>query len=225
MLQALVFDLDDTLYLEKDFVMSGYRAVARHLAETQCCHYETALSIMLEAFQTKGRHAVFPSLMDRLPDATLSISELIDVYRQHKPAIRLLPGYVELLRKLGRRFRMGVITDGLPAVQERKVHALGLRSFMDKIIYTWEYGSEKQKPHPYPFCLMLESLGVDPGSALCIGDNPEKDCRGAHGVGMRFVQVRYHGSSGDLSGDAKVDQPEYSIETLCQLPEILQVLN
>jgi len=225
MLRALVFDLDDTLYVERDFLMSGYRAVARHLAETKNCSLEAALSIMVNAFEQHGRHSVFPTLMDRFPEASLSISELIDVYRQHKPAIQLLPGYAELLRKLGRHFRMGVITDGLPVVQERKVHALGLRSFMDKIIYTWEYGSEKQKPHPFSFSLMLECLRVEPRSALYIGDNPEKDCRGAHGVGMKFVQVQCRGTHLDSPGMAGEDKPEFAIETLFQLPQILQAMN
>jgi putative hydrolase of the HAD superfamily len=225
MFRALVFDLDDTLYIEKDFVMSGYHAVARHLAETKRCPFETALSIMVEAFETNGRHSVFPMLMDRFPEASLSISELIDVYRQHKPAIQLLPGYAELLHKLSRRFRMGVITDGLPAVQERKVHALGLRRFMDRIIYTWEYGSEKQKPHPLSFSLMLEYLRVEPGSALYIGDNPEKDCRGAHGVGMKFVQVQCRRARMDASAMEGEEKAEYAIETLFQLPQILQAMN
>ena len=60
MLRALVFDLDDTLYLEKDFVMSGYQAVARHLAETKRCSFEAALSVMLNSFEQNGRHSVLP---------------------------------------------------------------------------------------------------------------------------------------------------------------------
>jgi putative hydrolase of the HAD superfamily len=225
LLQALVFDLDDTLYLERDFVMSGYRAVARHLAASNQCSFESVLSTMMEILDAKGRHMVFPILMERFPDVSSSISELIDVYRQHTPAINLYPGYLELLRKLSRHYRLGVITDGLPAVQARKIRALGLRSVMDKIIYTWEYGSEKEKPHPLSFSLMLEFLRADPGSALYIGDNPEKDCRGAHGVGMKFVQVCPPASNGNGSGTAVHENPEFVIETLLQLPQILEHMN
>lgn len=225
MLRALVFDLDNTLYPERDFVMSGYRAVAHHLAEANCCSYETAISIMADTFDVKGRHMVFPSLLEQVRNCSLSISELIDVYRQHKPAIRLCPGYLGLLRKLSRHFRLGLITDGLPAVQAGKVRALGLRGVMDKIIYTWEYGSEKEKPHPLSFSLMLQSLRAEPGCTLYIGDSPEKDCKGAHGVGMKFVQVRYPCSSENGSGDANRESPEYVIETLFQLPQILQHMN
>ena len=225
MLRALVFDLDNTLYLERDFVLSGYRAVARHLSDKSRCSYENVFAAMMETLDAKGRHMVFPMLLERFPDISLSISELIDVYRQHKPAICLYPGYLGLLRRLSRQYRLGVITDGLPAVQARKIRALGLRSVMDKVIYTWEYGSEKEKPHPLSFSLMLEFLGAEPASALYIGDNPDKDCRGAHGVGMKFVQVCHPASTGYRPGTAVCENPEYVIETLLQLPQILQHMN
>ena len=225
MLRALVFDLDDTLYFERDFVMSGYRAVARHVADKSGCSYDTVFSAMTETLDAGGRHMVLPMLLERFPDASVSMPELIDVYRQHKPAIRLYPGYLALLRKLSRHYRLGVITDGLPAVQASKIRALGLRSVMDKIIYTWEYGSEKEKPHPLPFSMMLQFLRTEPDAALYIGDNPEKDCKGAHGVGMRFVQVCHPASNGNGSGGSVHENPEFVIETLLQLPQILQHMN
>lgn len=225
MFRALVFDLDDTLYSERDFVMSGYRTVARYLDDTRRCSFETAFSIMEETYEKSGRHMVFPMLIEWLSNESLSLPELVNIYRQHKPDIQLYPGYLDLLRKLARHYRMGIITDGLPSVQERKVHALGLRCVMDKIIYTWEYGSEKEKPHPLSFSLMLQHFQAEPGSALFIGDCPEKDCRGAHGVGMKFAQIQCQKSGGDRSGISGREQPEYVIETLFQLPQILQPIN
>jgi putative hydrolase of the HAD superfamily len=225
MFRALVFDLDDTLYVENDFLKSGYRAVAKHLAEKGCCSFETAFSIMLEVLGVRGRHMVFPSLLESFPDACLSMQELIDTYRQHTPTIQLCPGYSQLLRQLGRQYSLGIITDGLPSVQERKIRALGLRSIVNKIIYTWEYGPEKQKPHPLSFSLMLESLAADPGSTLFIGDNPEKDCSGAHGVGMKFAQIQNAPSHGGQFIAAAREEPEFIIETLFDLPHILQHMN
>jgi putative hydrolase of the HAD superfamily len=223
MIRALVFDLDDTLYIERDFVMSGYRAVAQYLADNRPGSFETAFGAMAETYSRHGRQMVFPMLLERFPEASLSLRQLVDVYRRHQPAIRLMPGYLELLQKLGRRYRLGIITDGLPAVQERKIHALGLRGVVDKIIYTWEYGSEKEKPHPFPFSLMLEYLHAEPASVLFVGDNPDKDCRGAHGVGMKFAQIQCW--NGQPPGFAAGEQPEFFIETLFQLPQILNHMN
>lgn len=223
MYRALVFDLDDTLYLEREFVMSGYRAVARHLADHCGLSFETVISTMADTYFTDGRQSVFPALLARFPKLSLSIADLVEIYRHHKPEIRLYPGYRRLLRNLSREYMMGVITDGLPDVQAGKIRALGLSHIMNKIVYTWEYGAEKQKPHPFSFTLMLECLGTEPGAALYIGDNPAKDCRGAHAAGMPFVLVRYSRSHTD--GTAVQEKPEYMIDSLFQLPQILQHMN
>ena len=188
MIRALIFDLDDTLYCEKDFVMSGYRAVARYLFDRGSCSFEKAFSLMTETFETQGRQHVFPALFGHLADDSITIPELVEIYRRHEPIINLCPGYKELLQDFSRHYRLGIITDGLPAVQGQKVQALGLKNIMDKIIYTWDYGPEKEKPHPYSFSLMLQCLDTEPDSALFIGDNPEKDCKGAHGIGMKCIR-------------------------------------
>jgi putative hydrolase of the HAD superfamily len=225
MIQALVFDLDDTLYQERDFVASGYQAVARHLAGRCGCSFESAFSIMMTTLDTLGRDKVFPALLERLPDVSIPLAELVAVYRQHSPMICLFPGYLELLRDLARQYRLGVITDGLPDVQERKVRALGLESVVGKVIYTWEYGLERQKPHPFAFSLMLEALHADPESTLFVGDNPDKDCRGAHGVGMKCAEVWRFSSKANPLGLRAKDRPEFVINTLLELPQILEQMS
>jgi putative hydrolase of the HAD superfamily len=225
MIEVLVFDLDDTLYLERDFVMSGYQAVAKYLADSNICEFQSAFSCMAHAFATQGRQTVFTALAERFPKTSTMLADLIEVYRQHSPAIGLFPGYLQLLQEFTRRYRLGIITDGLPAVQKRKVQALGLDGIMDKIIYTWTYGADKEKPHPYSFSLMLESLQAKPDSALFIGDNPDKDCKGAHQAGMKCIQVQHPMVNGIRPGSTTDEEPEFVVETLLQVPPILQHMN
>lgn len=222
MIQALVFDLDNTLYLESDFVKSGYRAVAQHLAKQYHCCYRDVFYTMMSVFLTHGREDVFPMILRRFLADRVALSELVEVYRGHAPRIRLLSGYGELLRKLRESYKLGIITDGLPEVQKRKVKALGLERKVDRIIYTWEYGPEKQKPHPQPFSLMMDSLRSKPFDTLYIGDNSEKDCRGAHSVGMKYVQVQIPSRNGRRLEAARADEAEYVVDSLYQLPRILQ---
>jgi putative hydrolase of the HAD superfamily len=225
MIEALVFDMDDTLYPEKDFVLSGYRAVAQFLSDSDICDYQSAYSCMAETYATKGKLKVFPALLAKLPHSSIKLADLVDVYRQHTPAICLFPGYLDLLRTLAREYRLGIITDGLPTVQARKVRALGLEGIMDNVIYTWEYGADKEKPHPFSFSLMLEYLQADPASCLFVGDNPDKDCKGAHGAGIKCIQVLYPMENHIHSGIATQETPEFKINTLLQLPQILRLLN
>jgi putative hydrolase of the HAD superfamily len=225
MIEALVFDLDDTLYPEQDFVMSGYRAVAQFLADSHGCDFHSAFACMAETYSVEGRQRVFPTLLEQFPNSSMTLSGLVDVYRQHNPAICLFPGYPGLLEKLAHQYRLGVITDGLPEVQARKVQALQLEGVMDKIIYTWAYGADKEKPHPFSFSLMLEYLQADPEATLFVGDNPDKDCKGAHGVGMKCAQVQNPKVNGACPGTTTREAPEFIIDTLLQLPQILRQLN
>ncbi len=225
MIQALVFDLDDTLYQERDFVESGCRAVAHYVSVTYSCNFQQVFSTMMDVLGMHGRETVLPVIRERFLDASIPLAELVEVYRRHNPTIRLFPGYLELLRKFARHHRLGIITDGLPEVQERKVRALGLESVMDRIIYTWEYGFEKEKPHPFCFSLMLQLLRAKPDFALFVGDNPHKDCKGAHAVGMKCAQIHNALSARNRIGGTEHEAPEFIIDSLFQLPSILQQIN
>jgi putative hydrolase of the HAD superfamily len=224
MIEAIVFDLDDTLYPERNFVESGYRAVARHVADFYGADFDDVISAMTAAWRSQGRKTVFPALLKRFPEVPVSMPELIHVYRRHTPQISMFPGYRELLRELGSHYRIGIITDGMPEVQERKVIALGLAGMVNAIIYSWKYGSERQKPHPLPFRLMLASLQTYPESSLFVGDSVEKDWRGARAAGMKYVHV-WNPLSDVEGGSAVKNLPEPAIQSLHQLPEILQDLN
>ena len=59
---------------------------------------------------------------------------------------------------------------------------------MDSIICTGIRPGE-EKPHPLAFELMLRAFSIPTDSALYIGDNPDKDCVGAHRAGIRFVHL------------------------------------
>ena len=225
MMLAILFDLDDTLYPESEFALSGYRAVARTIAANGECSYEEAYDCMQNAFHADGRIEVFPRLMKRFPRLGMTLEEMVRVYREHAPDISLFPGYRELLEELGKNYRLGMITDGLPNVQRGKTRALGIEELFDKIVYTWDYGKERQKPHLYPFALMLETLRIPPQSALFVGDNPEKDGNGARGAGMSYVRVAHRRDAINRAHRAH-DEPislsdEIVMENLLQLPQLL----
>jgi len=222
MIKALIFDLDDTLYREKDFLESGYRAVARHMSVSFGCNYERLYSTMIETLNTQGRQNVMTVVKEEISIHSITMDALVSIYRSHIPEIQLCSGYSDLLHRLSQNYRLGIITDGMPEVQERKVRALGLDNLIDTIIYTWEYGEEKQKPHPHSFSIMLESLRTNAQCALYIGDNPLKDCNGAHRAGMKFAQIRSSTPYQDNIGEEK---PEFVIDSLFQLPPILLELN
>lgn len=91
--RAVIFDLDDTLYLEKDFVVSGFRAAAQCLARRLHLDAEELLSQMLQILGTNGRGRVFDTLLAQLKiDSTPWLPMLLQAYRSHHPTISLFPG-------------------------------------------------------------------------------------------------------------------------------------
>ncbi len=221
MIRALIFDLDDTLYRERDFLASGFLAVAEYVCASCGKPCDEIHAFMMMTFEHEGRYRVMPALLERLPGSRLQISDLVGVYRRHTPAIQLFAGYNQLLRELHAVYRIGIVTDGFPDVQRAKCAALGLEEAVDSILYTWENGEDKEKPHPAPFLQMLDRLQVPASETLFVGDSLEKDVRGARGVGMKCVQVQSApigpGTQGEETGD-------FVVESLAQLPLILRQL-
>jgi len=222
MIRAILFDLDDTLYPESEFALGGYKAVARAAAANGGCGYEEAFDCMQNAFRVDGRKEVFPRLMKRFPYLGMTLEDMVRVYREQIPEISLFPGYRGILEELGKKYRLGMITDGLPTVQRNKVRALGIEELFEKIVYSWDYGEERQKPHLYPFAHMLETLRISPQSALFVGDNPEKDGCGARCAGMRYARVA-HGNCAICRDPYEWIEhtDEIVMENLLQLPHVL----
>src|SRR5512140_23141 len=124
MIRALIFDLDDTLYRETDFVASGFRAAARLIAMRCGREPHPIVDFMLAKCMAEGRREVFPAVLERFPESGLKLADLVAEYRSHQPDIALSAETAAVLAHLATRYRLGLITDGNPEVQRAKCRAL-----------------------------------------------------------------------------------------------------
>lgn len=178
--QAVVFDMDDTLYPEKDYVRSGYRAVAATFPQVE--HMAEKLWAAFEAKQ--------PAIDAVLESEGLSAfkEKALQIYRNHTPEIALYPGAEALLKRLRETKKLGLITDGRPEGQRAKLQSLGLAGYFDHIIVTDELGGvEFRKPNQAAFRLMQQALGVPFSQMVYIGDNPKKDFIAPEALGMQAI--------------------------------------
>ena len=184
-LKAVIFDLDDTLYSERDYVKSGFRAVSQLFADS-----EKVFEKMYEAFEA-GK----PAFDTFLNDSGIFTEEIkqkcISVYRAHKPDIRLREGARELIERLRKTgVKIGIITDGNPARQQKKLEALGLVALTDEIIVTDSIGGELfRKPNDISFRIMQRRLGVAFEKMMYVGDNPSKDFLAPKQLGMKTCMI------------------------------------
>ncbi len=190
MIKLLIFDLDNTLYAEGDYVISGFKTVAKYVQHKFNKSYFEAYRLLLESFIRNGRGKNIETLVQKFALGAGVVPELINVYRSHVPDIRMSEQVVELLGRLGVDHQLCLITNGWPNVQARKVEALGLENYFDLILYSQLDGLQYAKPHQKYFLEALERFNVDPSEALVIGDDWEADIKGAMNVSIEAVHIK-----------------------------------
>ena len=193
-LELLVLDLDDTLFLERDYVRSGFAAAGAW------ARAELGVPDLAErawaAFEAGARRTVFDEVLRACgvrADAGL-VRRLVDVYRTHAPALALLPDARALLDAAAARgLALAGVTDGPAASQRAKARALGLERWLAPLLFTAELGEGLGKPHPHAFALAQQAHGVAAARCAYVADNPAKDFRAPHALGWRTVRVRRAG--------------------------------
>jgi putative hydrolase of the HAD superfamily len=195
--RGVVLDLDDTLYLERDYVRSGFAAVARHVAARSTLDADAVADHLWHRFSIGERGGHFDDLVASDPTLAgrIRVRELVQVYREHVPDIHLLPGVRTLLGDLQRSGRLtAIISDGALASQRAKVGALGLRQLVDgPVILTDVWGRECWKPHPRAFLQAQQDLNLRGGDLVYVADNPHKDFDSPRDLGWACVRLRMPG--------------------------------
>lgn len=159
----IVFDLDDTLIYEIDFLKSAYRQIAHTISEND----QHLFSEMFKMYQ-KGEN-VFDFLALKFPN--FSKGKLLEIYRNHYPNLTLNEGASEIFNLCkSKGYKIGLITDGRSVTQRNKLKAVNIEQIFDKIIISEEFGSSKPDKRNF---LSFREEEID--EYFYIGDNPKKD--------------------------------------------------
>src|SRR5687768_13557657 len=102
MLKAIIFDMDDTLYPESAYVLSGFRAVADWAAERYQWNVTESYQILANLFHEGVRGDTFNRwlTMQGHPMPEVGVEECVQVYREHQPTLTPYEGVPELLCSL-----------------------------------------------------------------------------------------------------------------------------
>lgn len=214
---AVVFDLDDTLYKERDFVDSGFRAVATAMAQKSGISHDVLYRTMVSAADA------FDGLLDLL-GKEYSIADFLKVYRFHRPVLALATDTEQTLTTLKNMgVTLGIITDGRSITQRNKIEALDIERFIpdNNIIISEEIGADKTTPNPFE----LFKLRVNVSRYYYIGDNPSKDFYWPNKLGWTTIMLR------DTDGvnvhpqtfieKDKIYRPKHSLDNITQICQLL----
>jgi putative hydrolase of the HAD superfamily len=219
--KVLVFDLDDTLFPEHEFVSSGFQAVSDWVQSKYAIF--NFFDVAWKLFNEGKRGKIFDQTLDYLDikyERSL-IEELVQVYRGHKPAIFLHEDAQWAINYFKSDKQLGIITNGFLKTQQNKVRSLGIESSFDEIVYCDVYGFENWKPSPVPYQRMMEFTGFEGSEYMYIGDHPYKDFVAAKNLGWLTLRIcRKDGEYTNLITEENHDahlkiRSLYELQALC----------
>ena len=227
---AVLFDLDDTLYpyppcneagkrgafeaarergydLDRsefdDLYVRGRRETKRDTAGTAASHSRTLYF----------KHGLRERLGRPAPDDALALGEAF--WSTFVDAMEPFPGLEETLTSLsGAGVSVGVTTNLTTRLQLRKLRALGVDDAVDAVVTSEEAGREK--PGSVMFTLPLARLDCRPGDAVLVGDKPGSDVAGGNAVGLETVLF-----NGDVDAEAPPEHvPDHEVDALGDVLEV-----
>ena len=189
--KIIIFDLDDTLISEKDYIDSGFNIISKKIAEDYSLSNEKIKEKMNELFSLNSIN-IFNRVLDyfNIKYDLDYIKELVFIYRNHIPKIKLYSDAKEILKYLIKNnYQIGLITDGYKETQRNKIKVLNIEKYFKHIILTDELGKEFWKPSEIPYKIMKNKFNCEYNQMIYIGDNINKDFITANKLGIVTVQI------------------------------------
>lgn len=216
MLRAVCFDLDGTLFDDRQYVEAGLRSAAEKLEAIAGVDLTEAF---LEAYFEEGiREGTFDHVLAERGLPERLVPELVEAYHDNDAALEPYPGAVDALEALEDAYDLALVTGGRNG--RDKLDRLGLDDYFETVLVT--SGRPYSKRDPDPFEAVCEDLGVPADATAYVGDRPDLDFPQANALGMYTIRVeagRY--ADADATGEAR---PDVTIPTVRDLPELLSDL-
>lgn len=183
--KAFIFELDNVLYPEKDYLFQVYYLFAGFLEYTELVDAKILIRLMTEAYEREGKEAVFDELQDKF--------KIDDKYRQNfehlminaKLPLKLLlfDRMLNILQEIViDRKRIFIVTNGTPALQLNKIRQTewnGLENYLT-CYFAEEYAA---KPEPDAVHALIHDHDLQRRDLLMIGNLKEDElCAEASGI-------------------------------------------
>jgi len=219
--KVIVFDLDDTLYDEIEFVKSGFYVVSKYFANKYNLQISDIYNLFVEELNKNGRGKIFDEVFNQLNIFTkYNISKALNIYRTHSPKISLPFESIQILNYLkSNNIPLYIVTDGNKIVQNNKIEALDLRKYIKKDFITHRFGKKYAKPSTYCFEKIAKLEKKDFKDIVYIADNPNKDFVNIKKLGFRTIRLK-KGMFIDLIKTEDFEA-EFTIKNLFELKNII----
>ena len=225
MIQAIIFDLDNTLL---DFIkMKQFAVKAAITAMNEAglnVDEEKAYQDIIDLYVDKGweNQQVFDDYLNQTIGEVSNkiLAAGIVAYRRAREATLLVYPNVNktLIELIKMGIKLAVVSDAPSREAWMRLYYLNLHHLFDPVLTYDDTGV--RKPSPKPFQMALDYLKVKPEEALMIGDWPERDVVGAKQIGMKTIFARYGDTFGTIDSGA-----DWEINDIYEVVAIIKGLN
>jgi len=226
---TIFFDLDNTLFdhgkAERQTLRTLHAALPalRHIDATTFLETYDEINTDLWRRMAQGEitgdelkprrfQLTFEALGTTHPDYAELSRRYLTIYMQQ---ICGVPHARDVLDALRPRYKLGILSNGFPDVQRRKLRNLDFTSHFAVTVFSGDVGA--MKPSPEIFRAAEKLAGISRDEVLYVGDSHESDVLGAKGAGWPVVFFNRYEKEG-LNGVADAE-----IQDLRQLLRVLDV--
>lgn len=225
MIKAIVFDLDHTLfdrYATIRKIVPGLRerfdlndGITDEVFAEELCYGDK--HNVHKGWEGIHKHLISKGIFKTIPDFSEYTKILVSNFKNIAVKYDFSKPVLEELKNSG--YKVGLITNGDPVLQHKKLEMLGLQNAFDEIIVSGE--TPYEKPQKEIFLMMAEKLNITPEEMMYIGDHPLNDVDGSRNAGCVPVWVKTTGTW----IFPEIPKPRLQIETVAELPELLSKIN
>jgi putative hydrolase of the HAD superfamily len=228
-IKSVIFDVDDTLFDRVQTQVIVLEIIAKRFPEifggfdmprlmeawlesdriaTMDFETNTPSNVLRDA-----RSREFLRILGISQDYVTGISRLY--YDEYPSIYAPVPGAIDLVQKLSRVFKTGIVSNSFVDVQHRKLDTLGIRSLFSCIVLSEEIGIRKPDPRIFHHAAAL--LQTPPSECLYVGDSYKNDIAGSRAAGMLSCWFK----RGDSSQHGQAMAADFEIKALNEIGEIL----
>lgn len=127
-----------------------------------------------------------------------------------------LPGAQEAIKRLSKKYRLFIATNGTTAVQQRRMESAGLYPYFERVFISGQIGADKPSMEFFERSF-AQIPDFDKSKAMIVGDSLTSDIRGGQQAGIATCWVNPNHKEGAI-------RPDYEIESITQLEDLLEKL-
>lgn len=214
-IRSIAFDLDDTLLDTTGLLVPKASQEAFQILidagltlDLKACEQQR-----LNLIKTISHKDVFKKLAHEhgtaATQAAVELANKAFYHPQLPDKLDLLPGALDNLNILGKKYNLHLVTAGFQDAQAAKVQSLGIAHYFKKIIVVNSLNSEKKFT---AFKMILDHDNIKANELLCIGNSLSSEIKDARQIGAWACYFEFGEERTAFPTDPEL-QPQFRVKT------------